>query len=1588
MQTNKSGKSIASTSPTRDCSEKEPGTPSPKKKKVFTVARSVPSTPTLDLSGANDSLLPLGKSSMSKGEVKMVLNKQIRRDNNGKIMAHAALGTQDDVAQFEEYLLSTGTPSTSGLKSPGGKNPSMRSLKRVASRFMTKGQSTRNLASDTSAASTARTELLKADSANTLLAPMQSGTSTDLPGPVSSPAANAKQALKEYKKMLRAKPIHERISMEREKNVLLVWETRNREWEMFRAKMAKKLKKPETDLVMVKASEYRQQMEEYDLIYKATPQEEKHGNEYWSASLRGEGTRFVPVGNVFSGLFCPVKEDKNPFTEIIRRPLEHGRKSPDKKHATDHHHGKFNDALLARKRQLRRNIQQLQPHQIDSDHCDGLKVESTDLFEWAATSSQRHYDQLLQVEEAQQLTERERRAADSRPSGNLSSRNSHAPTEQRELEGPCFQFVDVMTGNVDERVSLHLSFQAKIGAVHTQDILVRNPGAIAMQFTWSQYNLSHRDFAIDAGRPRTFVSQLAGVLSPYETMRFRFGFSSATPGRFLELWKLTIDPYLAEHNYNPLYGVERSIRLSCSAVDHQAPCQARKRITADLEARSTAYMVESVLRYILDNVVYPVVAARDDVDERHRDTFEVANRQLCVHYSSELYAAMVGLYEHAQNLILADKQAKLVQVDESSDNRPTDPFKTPRPDEGLAPAPNAGGFPPWDGLLSTLSSVVKAADEIAKANFKAVTPRKEGSDDDEEDEEDDDGDNNDDDAAVEASTPRVKKAVFKPLFQLAYEELRHLSLFRPHSPALLHNQLTDKLAFLCSEIPVVAGIFKLDEDVPDVHAALCSSTADFIRQAVDTSVESVLQAETALAIAHLQRRHVWVQDKATFPVGLFPATLELHAVTSTNLVLHVDLDVSHCFTLCPRQLDTTPIVDGAPAVPVPSEWKWMDGIDSFTPSKLAHVAAILRALVESYTARFDATATNYSTPTTIRVLLISSMTTPKRGKSKKQVPPLVPPASPMPSMRLVAQKLEVVCGHPVHFAATVEALAAINRARVAVGDPNAAPAATLSDVPQDVMPCGQPTLVFEFHLAESLPLLHCPPPPPVSNEMPPPVEEKVVKDDGKKDKKKGAPSAPKKEKEEEAPSKPIHPVARAASSRGGSNPRVAYESAEARRHAAWNGTYADSVSEALQGWTDVVVSDTYGSEDEWPTINALHPKRQLFGPRLADECSRVGRFLQPHRDFVHRHRPDGPCRVVFGGRRFTEKLWLLDGLLDVADEVYFCGGVALALLRYLHLSKDARVTVAGDSGFEAEPAISHRVMETLRSKAARNLVKMFVPFDWHVGDASLDGGGDDDLPHDAHSPGGAASTDDSGNDDGDNGDDDNGDDDDDEQDEEDDDDVAIKKSKTKKAPPAVVVVEPSVPFSDPVAVQTYDGAVMHLAYASTADWIRVDELTPGCLSRYLCRTKSPVDGTTLATPHVLEWVANAFDTGPLSMQALENHVGETPRLIVAGLPGFVEYSEFQAGSRVLASLVERCQASADGPLVVGSKTEAWMQRLASDATKPFVSRNASVLKYLVAGQPHPALLAISSKHEVVSTDYPRVVPPQELPTNVDGPSLD
>ena len=84
----------------------------------------------------------------------------------------------------------------------------------------------------------------------------------------------------------RLMPLSERFGSNREASIIHKWEARQRSWDTFKRKIAKKLGTNPDALVISKADEYREQMEELQIIQSAIPPHERYGANYWEMSLR------------------------------------------------------------------------------------------------------------------------------------------------------------------------------------------------------------------------------------------------------------------------------------------------------------------------------------------------------------------------------------------------------------------------------------------------------------------------------------------------------------------------------------------------------------------------------------------------------------------------------------------------------------------------------------------------------------------------------------------------------------------------------------------------------------------------------------------------------------------------------------------------------------------------------------------------------------------------------------------------------------------------------------------------------------------------------------------------------------------------------------------------------------------------------------------------------------------------------------------------------------------------------------------------------------------------------------------------------
>ena len=137
--------------------------------------------------------------------------------------------------------------------------------------------------------------------------------------------------------------------------------------------MAKKLGKNVSDLVVSRSEEYREILEEYELIKKATPLYQKHGNEYWMMSLRNLGVRFVSVGNIFSGLFCPVREERLVKPQVVRKPYLQAPDQP-RKNALQ------SKSMLAKKKKLKKRMNEIKPHKLTQKLAQHLTVQGIITF--------------------------------------------------------------------------------------------------------------------------------------------------------------------------------------------------------------------------------------------------------------------------------------------------------------------------------------------------------------------------------------------------------------------------------------------------------------------------------------------------------------------------------------------------------------------------------------------------------------------------------------------------------------------------------------------------------------------------------------------------------------------------------------------------------------------------------------------------------------------------------------------------------------------------------------------------------------------------------------------------------------------------------------------------------------------------------------------------------------------------------------------------------------------------------------------------------------------------------------------------------
>ncbi|TMW55684.1 hypothetical protein Poli38472_010566 [Pythium oligandrum] len=1530
-----------------------------------------------------------------------------RDEKTGKLSSYAALGGEADIERYERFLSdkklrSSRTGSTlsadgSRSGSQAFQNPKASFRRRPTDNLLSNNGSTSptNATGGAIVPSLSRDQLIKAS-------PFLQSKDQD--------AKSRREAIVRHRKWLKSLPIHERLSYERQQNVLKKWKQINDDWEKFKSRTSKRLGKSEKELVMSRASEYREQIEMYDALQRAMPLSEKVGPDIWLVTLRNDGTRYVPVGNIFSGLYCPIRLSSK-IQPRVRRPLDYLRANEeDEEKPLTTLDQRSRDALMKKKRRLKKQLQVLFPHEVESSKGGHLKVETMDLFEWAAGGAEYDDDDAthsfidphasagsLALPLVEDQAENDANGINSQ----RSNRSRQTALAVNVKPGPHLRLIaSIEDAQIDQEEHTEdentmpivpLSFYTDVAVLQQQSVSLVNCGTTALQFQWTRIPFEHDEISCcltaceqnsleDPDRDTwTSISVLQGFVLPGETQTFEFSFQSKCPGVWLEKWVFDVDPPTNPHTS------AGEVHLECTAVDNFEPHKQRVRQADGISTHATSFMVEQVVRTEIINrldpqqpVVFPELSeieSRAFYDAHRGGEFD------SIHFSPTLVRKCQELYVTALEVVQPAPS-------ESAAAEPVDPVEeavetqeSPSEENAEAAATfltaTTDGFNrEWDLKLASLKTMVLDADAKRLEAYKEFKQQLLAQAEQDVDEEEDEN-------SLDVLTgERVRRKAeqedaLEALVPHFHDDFQALCLsfhISPYEYGSLETDLGARLADMCGETPVVHEIAQmLSASGTEAADMAQNQLGPLIVRALDESIAADQAREKGFEAARRAYHNVDLRTKPSF-------TTLLHRLDSTNAVtlLQIDLDVANWYTLValtPTEGASTPSL----------AWNLSEKLlkhETCVPAKVI-------SAIESIQRVLETVSSMEQRPT---LVLLTELSTPPMTKAMR--------------------KLETATAKAIAVATTGSSspsLAEIEAARQKMAHEQL-DHLSLKGLEQ-VLSRGLPDINVEFVAA--------------LEELETMLETEKPKGGAEEEASHGSPrvilmehmsvlarQATRKRKvtqrvEEPSPTAaPANDKARAAANKkasvtavpppkaGAKDPPpvveapVEEEKIEIPPGSSLEMVEMQALGRRLAGVSNALVVDAFPlswwestfvffatAETASSTVESVTlpaHKHILVGPSLDKTMNTWANVFQ-----APQMASPPIIKAVVGGRNLNRKLRLIDGLLERCDTIYFVGEVAMAIYRVLHtkkLTKALRRARKRALHHPWQPLIP--AVERIQSKAYRKNVTLLLPFDMIIGEQSLESL---ETPLDTKIE-----------DDEDDEDEANEDEEAEEEEEEDeDDDPRAKKHNQQKKAKAKPIAKP---LPEPLEIDmwsrrlNFDGerARVELQTREERRWVTFAEVTERLLTQFAVvdgnrslleptgagdaePDEGDVTASLLPTPTQapeLDWTFRVFDVGPHSMRVLvdelSRHLVDRGCLVVNGTPGVVELVEFDAGTRELHTLLKETETS-EGLHVVGQSTTSWLQRLDAESKSPSSvvttthRKNAFVLRHVLETKPHAKL---------------------------------
>lgn len=522
----------------------------------------------------------------------------------------------------------------------------------------------------------------------------------------------------EQKKVsLQKRTICEQVEAGRHSRALNKFHDLQCKWESFSKHAATSTRRAREQLVMNRAEEHRERLEVMELLDRATPEEVKSGGHSWYHSLRGEGTRFIQIGNMFSGLYLPVKMHKEEYVhEIVRKPLmrelvnsrfdENGERKGPRTWRDDEY-------LLQRIRRYRQKMEDLAPGRLEQSEI--LEPEVVPLRPvpdnggTGITSSS-----IIRDSQEEAGAGEDDQMGDCR---DPTSEGCDTGEMQALLKGPHFE------AHPDR-----LQFKGGVRELCTRSICLKNKGTATITYEWVPDHPSRNyqeSILPDDPTYRFTCKQARGRVLPGRDSTTCFTFISSTPGVYTTSWSLKTSP--------ELFNFSVSVVMHGVATELDLLQESRENFQSAMREEQVLHQVQELVEdMVADSIKLQRPRLPDFQDIRVQGRFfEDCNTPLGLYYTQHAWQEFHALRDRidamkpaapAASGAQASTQVKAVMTPSMSvaprDRRGRQPYKKPPPEIFVNPMSRIPNARQMQDQLASVPGSTSLSTETGKARLE------------------------------------------------------------------------------------------------------------------------------------------------------------------------------------------------------------------------------------------------------------------------------------------------------------------------------------------------------------------------------------------------------------------------------------------------------------------------------------------------------------------------------------------------------------------------------------------------------------------------------------------------------------------------------------------------------------------------------------------------------------------------------------------------------------------------------------------------------------------------------------------------------